>query len=558
MATAVEVWDLAAGRAASSPQRYAEHVRVSAVSDDGSLLLAVHGGTSGQVREVTTGEPVGAALPPEGALGQAAFSPRGDRLLLLGGTRGPGRREGRAELWETRSGRRVARLPQRAAGAAEFSPDGTRLATGAGDGTARVWDGASGRPITPPLEHRDGMYAVRFSRDGRQVVTVASSSGAARPWDAATGEPLSPPLGRQGVDAAADGDGRLVTFGVSGRNNRLDLVRVWDVTPDARPLDQLRALAQVLSGSRLDDTGGLVPLDDEEYARAWQAVRESAGPSEETLRRRRLGWHAAEAIRQEQAGRWAAAAEHLGPLIEAQPHRWQLYARRGRALRELRRWEQADADLSAALERGAEDPSVWIDRGHVRAEQGRWQEAADDFARADAAGVVSMPSFQAMALVAAGDLPAVRGVWAKLLQNRGHKGGGWLFERTARAGLLRPEAGLDTGPIITALLKDAADEPKEADFRRTLGLAYLRAGKPEEAVKWLKEAAGLREEFPSAWLLLGMAQYRAKDAGKGRSALVRASKWLAEPGRLDRLGWQERLELRLLREEAEAVLKGGK
>ena len=45
--------------------------------------------------------------------------------------------------------------PRRHVRAVAFSPDGTRLATGSGDGTARVWDAATGRQLRP-LGHDDG------------------------------------------------------------------------------------------------------------------------------------------------------------------------------------------------------------------------------------------------------------------------------------------------------------------------------------------------------------------------------------------------------------------
>src|SRR5262245_19081974 len=35
------------------------------------------------------------------------------------------------------------------------SPDGKLIATGAADNTARVWDAATGKPVTPPLPHED-------------------------------------------------------------------------------------------------------------------------------------------------------------------------------------------------------------------------------------------------------------------------------------------------------------------------------------------------------------------------------------------------------------------
>jgi WD40 repeat protein len=76
---------------------------------------------------------------------------------------------------------------------AVFSPDGERIATASADRTARIWDAASGEPITARLEHRDEVRDVEFSPDSRWVIT-ASNDHTARIWDAATGQPISPPL----------------------------------------------------------------------------------------------------------------------------------------------------------------------------------------------------------------------------------------------------------------------------------------------------------------------------------------------------------------------------
>ena len=54
--------------------------------------------------------------------------------------------------------------------AVEFSPDGTRVATGSGDGSARVFDAASGAEICR-LDHDRWVRAVAF-------ITRESSTGA--------------------------------------------------------------------------------------------------------------------------------------------------------------------------------------------------------------------------------------------------------------------------------------------------------------------------------------------------------------------------------------------
>jgi hypothetical protein len=76
---------------------------------------------------------------------------------------------------------------------AAFSPDGTRVVTASGDGTARVWDAATSKLLTHPLAHQGRVVSAAFSPDGTRVVT-ASGDGTARVWDAATGQPVTRPL----------------------------------------------------------------------------------------------------------------------------------------------------------------------------------------------------------------------------------------------------------------------------------------------------------------------------------------------------------------------------
>jgi len=63
-----------------------------------------------------------------------------------------------------------------------FSPDGTRVVTASDDKTARVWDAATGNPLTSPLDHQGPVRSAAFSPDGTRVVT-ASDDKTARVWD---------------------------------------------------------------------------------------------------------------------------------------------------------------------------------------------------------------------------------------------------------------------------------------------------------------------------------------------------------------------------------------
>ena len=70
-----------------------------------------------------------------------------------------------------------------------------------------------------------------------------------------------------------------------------------------------------------------------------------------------------------------------------------------------------------------------------------------------------------------------------------------------------------------------------------------------------------RDDQPAAWVFLAMAQHRLGQAAEARSALAKATEWLDRhlgggPARQAfPLAWQQQVELRLLREEAEALLR---
>ena len=83
--------------------------------------------------------------------------------------------------------------------AVAFSPDGTRVATASGDGSARVFDPATGTELAR-LNHNEPVNAVVFSPDGTQVATGSGETGnsegnrghgSARVFDPATGTELA-------------------------------------------------------------------------------------------------------------------------------------------------------------------------------------------------------------------------------------------------------------------------------------------------------------------------------------------------------------------------------
>jgi WD40 repeat protein len=164
-----------------------------------------------------------------GEITSLAFGP-GGRTIVTGG------RDGTARIWNGSTGRLVHELAGHQGQVLDvaISPSGTEVATASTDGTARIWDASTGQLVVPLFGHTDFVRSVEFSPDGLSVAT-ASEDGTARTW-ALNGRRIATFAGHTArvSDARFSPDGALlVTVSDDGT------VRVWDTgtKPDLVPSD---------------------------------------------------------------------------------------------------------------------------------------------------------------------------------------------------------------------------------------------------------------------------------------------------------------------------------
>src|SRR5262249_1117767 len=115
--------------------------------------------------------------------------------------------------------------------------------TASEDGTARLWDVASGKEMAPPMKHEAAVTVAGFLGKGLNVLTCCRD-GTARIGDGRTGKPLSAPLKHEGEIVHPTPFTRLWTPGPvfvyrPGTPNLLTLTkegtaRRWN--PDGQPL----------------------------------------------------------------------------------------------------------------------------------------------------------------------------------------------------------------------------------------------------------------------------------------------------------------------------------
>ena len=193
----------------------------------------------------------------------AAFSPDGRQVVTASV-------DGTARVWDAATGQSLAVLTGHTGWVwnAVFSPDGRRIVTASWDNTARVWDAATGQSLAVLTSHKDRVWSAAFSPDGQSVVT-ASDDKTARVWDAATGRSLAVLTGHADTvsSAAFSPDGRRVV--TASWDNA---ARVWDAAT-GRSLAVLTGHVRLVSSAAFSPDGRrVVTASVDKTARVWDAA----------------------------------------------------------------------------------------------------------------------------------------------------------------------------------------------------------------------------------------------------------------------------------------------
>ncbi len=197
-------------RATFVPTQSATETRVVTSSHDGDVRLW----TAGENRET-----IHLAGHAPGMEVLSADITRDGRLVATAS------RDRTVRLWDVATGSEIGLLEEGHSKTVRdvfVSPDGQRVLSVGDDATGRLWDVDSKCQVAVLLGHARGIDTASFSADGRRIATLSTSDGTVRVWEAASGRPLGEfrdPLAvragnnRQGFSSVAftqDGDSLLL------------------------------------------------------------------------------------------------------------------------------------------------------------------------------------------------------------------------------------------------------------------------------------------------------------------------------------------------------------
>ncbi len=309
-----------------------------------------------------------------------------------------------------------------------------------------------------------------------------------------------------------------------------------------------------------------------------------------------------DAVDEPATDRWNTVSAHLSRLTNSRPEGWWFWRARGHVSMRLGHPDQAENDYDKAIAARPNDgwswlgrglarksrnqaepaiadfaqcaklepnvPTSWAARGEILGTLGRWDEAARAFDRWCALGgepLVIPWYFHAALRLYAGDQPGYRRACQTMIERFGTTSDPFHMSLVAHAATLGSDSGVDPGRVVKAAEQAARTNPRDIWLVYTVGAALRRAGRLDEAVTSLDQAARIKPDWSGTPLIAALRDLsrRARQLQSGRppdSAPTIGTKnasdidasTLENEIRKTHAAWQFQLEARLLGRELDA------
>ena len=202
-----------------------------------------------------------------------AFTTDGKQLAAAAGEPA---RFGEVRLWNVADGKLIRTFEghKDALYSVAISPDGKTLATGSYDQKVKLWELATGKELQTLSAHNGAIFDLAFRPDGK-ILASASGDRTVKLWNVATGkrvETLSQPLKEQ-YALSWSPDGKRLAAG--GADNR---IRVWEISESAAETTNPLLIAKfahegaILNLAYSPDGKTLLSSADDRALKLWDAA----------------------------------------------------------------------------------------------------------------------------------------------------------------------------------------------------------------------------------------------------------------------------------------------
>jgi tetratricopeptide (TPR) repeat protein len=367
--------------------------------------------------------------------------------------------------------------------------------------------------------HPGGLRLASGGGDGDQTVRI---------WDLTTHEELLSFPGASPVSWSPDGK-QLAHFGVDGTIKIRDAASGYRIAQT--PRYRLELIHLLIAEQQLDRAIAVLDQLVADFS-STPEYREAVAKARKAI----AGAYSDRGDVSVAEGRFEESLTHFDQAIRFDPKYSEAYDHRAQVYRQRRDFDRAIADYSESIRLNPNVAQIWY--------------------------------LRVLAQIACGRRAEYRTGCKEMLDHFGKsdmlRDARWVAWTCA----LAPDATADRPKVLALAEKAAKSDPKSFQYQTTLGAILYRAVRLEEAVQRLTEADRLAQQpggsdrSPPAyiWFFLAMSHHRLGHREEAKKWLDKAVAWTeknireAEQGTTD-LPWNHRLTLKLLREEAEALLK---
>jgi WD40 repeat protein len=238
----LQVWTNVAGTTNSLTIEHANDIHSVAFNNAGDAVLVISGPNI-LLWDATVKKWIVPPIRFKMHVSHAEFSP--DGTMIAGCCADGTLAKGFGQVFSAKTGRPISPPLNHGDGVLwiSFSADSKRVATASEDFSAAVWDVRTGAQVCGPIVHREKVMTVSFSTDGTMLATI-SSDQTARIWNTETGDPLTPRFSSTWFHKRP-----VFTENGLAIANDAGLSQLWPFPAHLPASDDLNALATLLSAS---------------------------------------------------------------------------------------------------------------------------------------------------------------------------------------------------------------------------------------------------------------------------------------------------------------------